>query len=65
MNKKAKRNSGGILIFFKKDIDSFITVVQHSDEDIIWLKLDKQLTNYDFDLYISCAYLSHLSHLVD
>ena len=39
MNKKAKRNSGGILIFLKKkDIDSFISVVQHSDEDIIWLK---------------------------
>ena len=51
MNKKAKRNSGGILIFIKKDIDSFITVVQHSDKDIIWLKLDKQLTNYDFDVY--------------
>ena len=61
MNKKPKRNSGGILILIKKDIDSFITVVQHSNEDIISLKLDKQLTNYDFDVYICCAYLSSKS----
>ena len=60
MNTKAKQNSGGILIFIKKDIDFFITVVQHSDEDIIWLKLDKQHTNYDLDEYICCVYLSHL-----
>ena len=57
MNRNAKRNFGGLLIFIRKNIRSFVSVAQHTNEDIIWLKIDKQSTNYDFDVYLCCTYL--------
>ena len=58
MDKNAKRNSGGLLIFIRRNFRSFASVAQHTNEDILWLKIDKHLTNYDLDVYLCCTYLS-------
>ena len=57
-NKKAKRESGGIIVFIKHAIKDFITLVQNSNEDFIWLKIDKMITGNICDIYLCCAYIS-------
>ena len=44
MNKKAKRNSGGILVVTNKQISQHVSVVQ--------------LTNRDYDVFLCCTYIS-------
>ena len=57
-NTRGKRNSGGIMIFISRTICKHVTTVQNTDEDVIWLKVCKQLTNYQFDTYLCCTYIS-------
>ena len=57
-NNRAKRNSGGIIVFIKKCLNKHVSIVQQLDEDILWLRLSKLVTNYEQDLYLCCTYLS-------
>ena len=57
-NNRAKRNSGGIIVFIKKRLNKHVSIVQQLDEDILWLRLSKLVTNYEQDLYLCCTYLS-------
>ena len=33
-------------------------MVQHTDEDVLWLKISKQLTNRDYGVFLCCTYIS-------
>ena len=57
-NRQAKRYSGGIIIFVKNSLTKFVTMEQSTDEDIIWLKVNKSLTYSPQDLYVCCTYIS-------
>ena len=57
-NKRAKRDSGGIVVFIKNYLSDFIKTADNSDEDIIWLKVDRMYTNYEMDTFVCCAYIS-------
>ena len=57
-NNRAKRNSGGIIVFIKKCLNKHVSIVQQLDEDILWLRLSKLVTNYEQDLYLCSTYLS-------
>ena len=39
-NKRAKRDSGGIVVFIKNYLSDFIKTKDTSDEDIIWLNIE-------------------------
>ena len=58
MNRNAKRNSGGLLIFIRKNIRAFVSVAQHTNEDIIWLKIDKQLITMTL-MYTCVVHIYH------
>ena len=58
-NKKAKRDSGGICIFIKKEIRKFIKVLTWNEfEDGIVLKLDKSLFDFEHDVFLLCVYIT-------
>ena len=57
-NKKAKRDSGGILVFVKNTLSQYIEVVDKNDEDLLWLKFHKQSGNNSSHLYFCCTYIS-------
>ena len=45
-HKKAKRNSGGILVIYKSSLEKFIKIADKKDEDILWLRIDKNLIGH-------------------
>ena len=57
-NKRAKRDSGGIVVFIKNYLSGCIKTKDISDEDIIWLTVDKLYTNYLMDTFVGCSYIS-------
>ena len=57
-NNRAKCDSGGIVVFIKNYLSDFIKTKDISDEDIIWLTIDKLYTNYLMDTFIGCVYIS-------
>ena len=56
-NKRAKRDLGGIVVFIKNYLSDFIKTKDTSDEDIIWLNIDKLYTNYLMDTFVGCVYI--------
>lgn len=57
-HKKARRNSGGIIVYAKNEIAKGITKLSKSHSDILWIKLDKTFFNLSKDLFISTIYIS-------
>ena len=56
-SKKAKRGSGGVLIFYKEQDAKGICREKSSDEKhVIWIKCRKQLFGLHDDLYIAGCY---------
>lgn len=56
-HRRAKRNSGGIVIFIRDSILPGVSVVRNHHDTIVWLKLDKIFFNFQTDIYLSCLYL--------
>jgi hypothetical protein len=42
-NRRARRASGGIIIYIKNDIRKGVKLVKNDTDCIVWLKLDKHL----------------------
>lgn len=57
-NKKAKRPSGGIIVYFKNEIKPGIVVEHSSHDDMIWLRLKKDFFQCEKDIYVCFAYLA-------
>ena len=60
-NKKSKRNSGGILVCYKKTLHNDIKIVDKNTENMIWLKLKKEKLNASKDLIIGGIYNSPIN----
>ena len=55
--KTAKRNSGGITVLIRKEIEMYIEHVKSYGEGIIWFKLPKEHTGTQYDIYLCCTYI--------
>ena len=53
---KAKRNSGGIIIYCHKTVSKGIRKIKSSSQDILWLELDRLYFGLPNTLYICVAY---------
>ena len=60
-NSKAKRTSGGLIIYYKNNISSGIEKIASKLNDSIWLKLDRLYFGLDKDLYICVLYIPPVS----
>jgi len=55
--KKARRNSGGIVLYIKEELVNGIEIVKNHYDTIIWLKLDHIFFNISEDFYICATYI--------
>ena len=66
--KNAKRNSGGVGVFIKKELLFFTTFINSSSDFTLWLRFDKKMFSLDKDVLCSvfCALSTyHLkTHLI-
>ena len=56
-HKRAKRNSGGVSLFYKNSLADGIKIVKNHHNSVIWLKLDRCFFNVERDIYICGIYL--------
>ena len=54
----AKRNSGGIIIFYKMELKSSISIHDNTDENILWIKINGNTIKNEHDLYVATVYNS-------
>ena len=57
-NKKAKRNSGRIIIFYKMELKSSISIHDNTDGNILWIKINGNTIENEHDLYVATVYNS-------
>ena len=55
--KTAKRNSGGITVFIRKELEQYFQHIKSYSDGIIWLKLQKEHSLIDQDIYLCCIYI--------
>ena len=53
----ARRDSGGVLIYYRQDIGKGVQKVEKKMKDAIWLKLDKNYFGLNNDLYLCTVYI--------
>ena len=56
-NKKAKRHSGGVIVYYKEKIRNLVELVELNYNGIIWIKLKRQLFRNDRDIFLCCCYI--------
>ena len=56
-NRRAKRNSGGVAVFYREELQDGITIEKNIHDTIIWLKLDKAFFHLENGSYICGVYL--------
>ena len=59
-NKKsrAKRNSGGLIVYYRQTIGKGVHKLKSTSSDIIWIKLDKSYFGIKNDVFLCAAYRS-------
>lgn len=55
---KARRNSGGVIMYAKNCISKGVTKQESNHKDIIWAKLDKSFFNLKKDIFLGIIYFS-------
>ena len=56
--RRAKRASGGIIIYIKDDIRQGVRLVNNEIDCVVWLKLDKTYFSIEEDIYICIPYVA-------
>ena len=60
-DRKSKRNSGGIIIFYRKHLHKAINIHDKETENMLWIKIKNNYLNLDKDLYIGTIYNSPIN----
>ena len=56
-HKRARRCSGGILLYYKEDLKEGIKIIKNDYNTIIWVKLDHKFFKLENDVYICGTYI--------
>lgn len=56
-NSKAKRNSGGVLVYYKQEYSRYLSVAKVDPKGLIWLKLSKCFLQSENDVFICVCYI--------
>ena len=60
-HKRSKRNSGGIILFYKKHLHNNITIHDQKTENMLWIKINKNYLNFDQDIFVCAVYNSPIN----
>ena len=55
-SKNAKRDSGGMIIYYKQELNNYVNFVKSDSDDIMWLKLSGDILPSGVDLYVCLLY---------
>ena len=55
---KGPKLSGGLAVFVKNELSHMVTPVTNSHDDSIWIKISKESSKEDVDIYIGTLYIS-------
>ena len=58
LNKNARRCSGGVILYVKENILSYVKIVKDDIPDMVWVKLDKNRFGFENDLLLCLCYVS-------
>ena len=70
-NRRARRDSGGLVIYCKSYLSDGISIVKRDEKGICWIKFDKLFFKFESDIYFSFCYIPtensflYASHLRD
>ena len=53
----SNKDSGGLALFAKPEIFKFITPINNTNEDTIWIRIKKEILDQKQDIYIGTVYL--------
>jgi len=56
-HRKARRNSGGIVVYVRNEYKNGITLVRKNYDTMVWFKFDKTFFNIEEDNYFVVVYL--------
>ena len=56
-SKKARRNSGGIVVYVRDYVSRGVKIISNRFDTLIWLKLQKSFFDIDDDIYLCGTYL--------
>ena len=56
-NRRAKRNSGGIIIYIRDTLRKGVKLVKNEMDCLVWIMLDKTFFNIECDWYLAVAYI--------
>ena len=54
---REKCNGGGVVVFYKKWLNPYISIVKCCSDSMIWFKIDKSILFSEFDLYVCAIYM--------
>ena len=54
---RAKRDSGGLILYYRTDIAKGIKFLKNVDESVIWIELDKEFFKLEQTILIACCYV--------
>ena len=54
---RKKCNGGGVVVFYKKWLNPYISIVKCCSDSMIWFKIDKSILFSEFDLYVCAIYM--------
>lgn len=55
---KARRNSGGIIVYFRQNLGRGIKKISNPSTDILWIKLEHEFFGLEKDIFLCTAYVS-------
>ena len=55
---KNRRPSGGVFVYYRIELQGKISVYDKSSENIIWIKIDKGINDYENKNSVACVYNS-------
>lgn len=54
----AKRDSGGLIVMVKNQLSDFVTLEKTNNQNVIWVKLRKEIINVDEDVLVGLCYVT-------
>ena len=57
-NKRAKRSSGGLIIYIREQYQKGVKIVKNDIDCLIWLKFDKNFFQIQNDIYLAVTYIA-------
>ena len=55
--RKARRGSGGVMLFYKKSLSKGLNKIESANPDCLWVKMDKHYFGTEQDIYLCNSYI--------